>query len=234
MGTSEIVIAVLLGLLLCVVLIYFVYFSNNAYKKRVKRLESEEMDEVPYRSKKGLTIGLAIYFLISSGMFAFRLVNATVPLYGEEYWASVNSSSMATINSSNTYILDNKLNDRIFAYDLVAFKKEYGELKQYDIVLFKKNNLYVAHRIIDDPSSGSFHTQGDANPLPDEWIVNTNEVMGVYTHKIPFLSFLNYLSYTPGFYIAWGASTIGIGIAIYFEIKNNSLKNSISDKNSLD
>lgn len=94
MGTPEIAIAVLLGMLLCVVLIYFVYFSNTAYKKRVKRLEFGESEDIPYRSKKGLTIGLFIYFLISSCMFAFRLVNATVPLYGEEYWTSVNSFPM--------------------------------------------------------------------------------------------------------------------------------------------
>lgn len=30
------------------------------------------------------------------------------------------------------------------------------------------------------------------------------KAMGVYTHNIPFLSFLNYLSYTPGF-ISHGA-----------------------------
>ena len=122
---------------------------------------------------------------------------------------------MATINSSNTYIVDNKLNDGIFTYDLVAFKKVYGELKQYGIVLFKKNNLYVVHRIIDDPSSDSFHTQGDANPIPDEWVVNSNEAMDVYTHKIPFLSFLNYLSYNPWVLYRQGAFTIGMGIAIY-------------------
>lgn len=225
MEIIEILIAVLLGLLLVVALIYLTYFSAKNYQERVRRYDSGETEAaLAPTGRKGLTIGLIVYFVIAASLFTMRLIYANGPLFGDEYWVSVNSASMASVHSANTYVKENKLTEKIYCFDLASFDKNYGELKQYDVILFQKEGKYIVHRIIDDPSQEVFHTQGDANPAPDTWGVTKGEVLGVYTHTIPFLSFLNYLEYTPGFYVAWAGAAIGLGIGLYFEIKVNALR----------
>lgn len=228
MDTVEILIAVLLGLLVVVCLIYLTYFSVKSHQLRVKRYESGDIDGALLPTgKRWLTVALLCYFAVSVGLFATKVVYAGAPLFGNEYWVSVNSSSMASVHSANTYVAANSLTEKIYCYDLAAFKKDFGELKQYDVILFQKENKYIVHRIIDDPGQENFHTQGDANPQPDNWTVTASEVLGVYDRTIPFLSFLNYLGYTPGFYVAWFGATAGFAIGLYFEIKAEALRKKI-------
>ena len=234
MGSIEIVIAVLIGLLALVCVIYFCYFSSKAYQKQKNRLESGEIDaSMIHTGTKGITIGLVSYFALAALIFAMKLVCANAPSMGNEYWVSVNSSSMASALSSNTYIKENHLTEKIYCYDLAAFSKGNEGIKQYDVILFQKEGRYIVHRIITDPSNGEFLTQGDANIAPDEWSVNQIEVMGIYTHTVPFLSFLNYLSYTPGFYVAWAGATIALGAGIFFEFKNAELRKQAKNPRSM-
>ncbi|MCR4911098.1 MAG: hypothetical protein K5925_01035 [Bacilli bacterium] len=57
----------------------------------------------------------------------------------------------------------------------------------------------------------------------DNWTVKDNEVVGIYNHKVVFLSFINYLGYTPGMYVLAIGVTYILGVTLFFEYKNDAL-----------
>ena len=141
---TEIIIAVLLGILVVVSSIYLTYFSINSFNKMRERKENgDEIDE-PNKGKKILSIVLIIYFVLSVVIFSINLTYKTSPLISGQYYVSVNSNSMAAPLASNTYLDFNKLTNQIKQYDVaVVDKYDNQEINLYDIILFKKNNRYI-------------------------------------------------------------------------------------------
>ncbi len=76
--------------------------------------------------------------------------------------------------------------------DLVIFKE--GVYNEDDIIIFKKNNIFITHRII-ECDDGEFITKGDNNPSVDRDLVSENEIEGKFVLVIPYLgSIINFLT----------------------------------------
>lgn len=56
-----------------------------------------------------------------------------------------------------------------------------------DVVVFRPDGLEatVIHRIVRREPDGAFLTQGDNNPTPDPWRIDTTEILGVQQARIP-------------------------------------------------
>lgn len=226
----EITIAVLLGVIVIVLGIYVTYFSINSYKLNKQRLENGDYELINFsKREKILSIIFSVYFALSLGLFTINLVYRSTPYVNHKYYVSVNSNSMATALNTNTYLEVHQLKNQIAQYSVVEFKKiePENEIKKYDIILFKKEGKLIVHRIIDINSDGNYITQGDNNLHPDDWVVTRDEIKGLYNKTLQFMSFINYITYTPGFYVSVIGATYILGVSLYFEIKNNKLQKKV-------
>ena len=223
MATVEGMIAMLLGVLGVLALIYLIYFSYKALQVKKTRIASGEKEAALMPVKKcGLTIGLVVYFVLSASLFTFKTIFANVNRFGDEIVMSVNSPSMASVLSTNTHVKESGHDEKIYQYDLVAFTPiEKTSIAKYDVILFQIDNVWIVHRIVGIDEEGRYITQGDANPKPDEWKVSAENIKGKFARTIPFFSFINYVAYTPGFYVAWVAAGLCLGSSIVFEILDN-------------
>ena len=64
--------------------------------------------------------------------------------------------------------------------DAVIFSKN-SEIRPNDILVFKRGNQTIVHRVIeivDEHGERYYRTQGDANPQPDDYLVNAADVLG--------------------------------------------------------
>ena len=225
MQFSEIIIAVFLGLILLVASIYLTHFSCQKYKKK-KEVLAEGEYYYEEKSKKGLALNIVLYIYLSIAAFVFitNMVYRSSPYINNQYYVSVNSNSMAAPLSSNTYLVSNNLKNQIAQYDVAVFDKlENQEIKLYDIVLFKRDNKLIVHRVVEIVDENSCYVQGDNNPVRDEGVVNRNDLQGIYKKKLTFMSFVNYLGYTPGLYVSLAGVTYLIASSLTFEILNNKL-----------
>ena len=77
-----------------------------------------------------------------------------------------------------------------------------GTLKTGDIICFKFSEATsITHRIV-NVTNGGFATKGDANEVPDQWIVKKENVIGKVILTIPFIGYLGYFVKTPiGFFL---------------------------------
>ena len=225
---TEITIAVLLGILVIVSSIYLTYFSVNSFKKMTERKANGDELEETSKGNRILSAGLVLYLLVSIFIFATNLTYKASPYINGQYYVSVNTDSMAAPLAENTYLDFNKLTNQIKQYDVAVIDKyDNQEIKLYDIILFKKDNKYIIHRVIEILNDGdSYQTQGDNNIMKDDFIVNKDEIIGIYNHSLQFMSFINYLGYTPGFYVLMIGVTFDIGVLLFFEYKKEILKRS--------
>lgn len=224
MFVTEIIIAVLLGILIVVLGAYVTHFSYSNYKIMKQRLESG--DYFPEHNKKKVVfeVILYVYFAISIFTFSVNVFYRSSQILSNKYYVSIPTDSMSQAISSNAYLHIHDLKNQIPQYSIAVFdidKKD--DLQQYDIILFRKNDILIAHRIVEIKESGNYITQGDKNPQRDDFEVNKNEVLGKYSHTLQFMSFINYLGYTPGFYVALVGATYIIGATLFFDIKKSIL-----------
>ena len=148
-----------------------------------------------------------------------------MPVVNNQYYVSIATNSMSGKLSSNTYLEENDIKNGLFQYDIAAFDKLGDkEIKLYDIILFKQDNKLITHRVIELVGENQYKTQGDNNVLPDEWTVDRNNVLGIYNHTLKFMSFVNYISYTPGYYVTLVGIAYYIGATLTYEIKLEKLK----------
>lgn len=221
---SEISIAVLIGLLVVVGAIYLTYFSYTTYKKNKNR--SENGDEIDEKSKKSkaLTIALLVYFACSLFIFTTNVIYRFSPAISEKHYVSIKTDSMSQALSSNTYLKEHNLANQIAQYDIAVFKETKKEdIALYDIILFKNDNRLIAHRIVEINEDGKYITQGDKNKERDDFVTDYTDVVGKYSHSLVFMSFINYLGYTPGLYVGLVGVTYAIGVVLFFDYKNSQL-----------
>ena len=121
----------------------------------------------------------------------------------------VKSESMSKKHPDNIYLSDNNLNDQFQMFDVVVCNHlpAEDELKLYDIVVYKQENMYVIHRIVgieepneNHPSARHFLLQGDAVEDPDKFPVLYSQMQGIYEgNRIPFIgSFILFLQSPAG------------------------------------
>ena len=224
MLVTEIIIAVLLGVLVIVIAIYLTHFQLNGYKLAKQRIENGDCIEEDSKKNKVLSIVLICYFLISASIFAINLYYRSSPIVKDQYYVSIKTDSMSQALKENYYLENNKLTNQIAQYDIAVFDKvSENNIQKYDIILFQKDNMLIVHRVIEITDDGLFITQGDKNPEKDDFLVSYSEVLGTYNHSLKFLSFVNYIGYTPGFYIAMIGVTYDIGVILLFDYKKTKL-----------
>ena len=77
--------------------------------------------------------------------------------------------------------------------DAIIFEKyKNQELEDGEIIVFKKRNILIAHRVIKvTESSGKqyFYTKGDANKSPDNEYVSQEEVVGVVKRVVKYIGY---------------------------------------------
>ena len=151
-----------------------------------------------------LVLFIALAFSIACNLQK-QSFSSTIPTF-----RVVRSSSMATKDEENTYLIKNDLNDQFQAFDLILTYKmpEEKDLKLYDIVVYEEDGTLIVHRIvgIQEPSESStdkrrkFLLQGDAVPNPDRFPVYYEQMRGIYTgQRVPFVgSFVSFLQSPAG------------------------------------
>ena len=138
MVISEIIIAVLLGVLVIVSAIYLTYFLWNNYKLAKQRAENGDDFEEDNKKSKVLSIILVAYLALAASIFAINLFYRSSPLIKNQYFVSIKTDSMSQALKENYYLDNNKLTNQIAQYDIAVFDKtEENDIQKYDIILFK-------------------------------------------------------------------------------------------------
>gem|GEM_PF-1515835 len=157
--------AYLLGVMNLLLPVIMFYIIRHATKER------DEPEKHQHPSQVWRTIYYACFvsligsiIAISSGLFKY-------------YPLVIASSSMVPNINVGDFVIVKKLTS-----------KELTNLTEGDILIFKKTNRIIVHRIMTiDAISNSlvFTTKGDANKENDSWTVAASEVIGTATLKLP-------------------------------------------------
>lgn len=112
----------------------------------------------------------------------------------------VKSDSMAKKNEKNGYLWGFELNDQIQMFDVILTQHlpAEEELELYDIVVYKRDDISIIHRIVEieepneeHPDHRLFIFQGDAIENPDRFPVLYSQMQGIYNgERIPFVGSL--------------------------------------------
>ncbi len=120
----------------------------------------------------------AIFILILALMLLSPIIlrawlNTSVPL------AAVESSSMVpTLNIGDVVVIVGVKPDDIKVGDIIVFNKVVYSIRKGYV---KKLKTPIVHRVVDIIERNGvkyFKTKGDANPLPDQWYVPEDAVLG--------------------------------------------------------
>ena len=239
MQFAEIFIAILLFILLVVTLGFMISFKRDKLAKVRVGIEENTFSVEEYKleqkqkRKKGLAIEIILGFLlvISSVIFITSMSLRSPKINKNSVVVSIQSESMALVDSSNTYIQENNVENKIYKYDICKFNKvnSLDDINLYDIILYRSsiNNkqILIAHRVIKINEDNTFEVRGDANKESDKTDLSFNDIIGVYEKRLAFPSFVNYLVYTPGFYVFYVGCIAVIATSLYFEQKEKKLLN---------
>lgn len=184
-------------------------------------LEDEEIKKEEENKANASRFGLilsktitSVFIVVLAVAFAFSLyLNFTEgkAANGIPSLKVVRTSSMSEKNKNNKYLFDNSLDNQIQAFDMIVTRhlpKE-EDLKLYDIVVYKKGDAYIIHRIIGieepnekHPNCRQFLLQGDANYIPDEFPVLYDQMIGIYQgERIPYVGTIVLFLQSPAGYL---------------------------------
>jgi signal peptidase I, archaeal type len=72
------------------------------------------------------------------------------------------------------------------------------DIKVNDIIVYKRIRdneiIYIVHRVIEiynDKGKLKFRTKGDNNLIPDIWLVDEKDVVGIVIFKIPIIGYIS-------------------------------------------
>jgi signal peptidase len=134
---------------------------------------------------KPLISGVSILLLVVAGIVA---LSGKTNVLGGYHIYSVLTGSMEPTIPVQSLLLVKKIDPKVIAInDVITFEKP-GSV-----------GILVTHRVItvDHPSETTinFQTKGDANPIPDSWIVTPDRIRGVVKYHVPrvgaFVTLLN-------------------------------------------
>lgn len=179
-------------------------------KEREKELnKNKNLSQVLLWFNRILSLVLCLVLI---SVFAFAMyVRATEdkPANGIPSIKVVKTESMAKKNPKNEYLYENNLNDQFQAFDIVICHHLPAEedLELYDVVIYKKDDIYIIHRIVGieepnekHPNERRFLLQGDAVDNPDSFPVLYSQMQGIYEgERIQYVgSFLLFLQSPAG------------------------------------
>lgn len=154
-----------IGMVIPVFELFLLVSKYENYDRRCERMSTRDM--VSWLGTLILSVSI-IWFVV--GVFP---VYPTVIVTG----------SMKPLIAPGDVVIANKLYDQ----------REIEELKAGDIILFKRDNIIITHRIIevieDKKGNIRFRTKGDNNSVADSRLVLCEEVKGKYITSIPKLGY---------------------------------------------
>ncbi len=121
----------------------------------------------------------------------------------------VKSDSMASVHKNNVYLEENGIDDRFQMFDIIMCHHlpAEEELELYDVVVYKRDDFSVIHRIVaieepndEHPDHRVFTLQGDAVENPDRFPVLYGQMQSIYKgERLPFVgSFVLFLQSPAG------------------------------------
>ena len=154
------------------------------------------------------------------------LMNArgkAVSVFGYSVLQVVTGSMEPTINTGEFIFVKKVPVDSLGKGDIIAYYTEDEEIKDF----------LVTHRIIGVNEDGSFITQGDANPVPDDLSVRASRVLGKYQGKARFFGMIG--SFADRQKLIFALVIVPIFLLSIFEIRSLSklwkkLKNDGADE----
>ena len=93
------------------------------------------------------------------------------------------------------------------------------DVKENDIIVYKENDDFITHRLIEKNENGEFVTKGDANNTEDKPI-NESQILGKVIYIIPKLGVLRKAILSPQVLILITTLIILLGVA--FKITTNT------------
>ena len=156
-----------------------------------------------------ISLLLCLIFVATFSFAVYIRATEERPANGIPSIKVVKSESMAEKNAKNKYLFENDLNDQLQMFDVVICRHlpAEDELKLYDVVVYKQDDMYVIHRIVgieepneQHPNERHFLLQGDAVERPDIFPVLYSQMQGIYEgSRIPFVgSFVLFLQSPAG------------------------------------
>ncbi len=98
-------------------------------------------------------------------------------------------------------VLSGSMETEIYPGDVVVVKEvDTNEIKENEIIAFKKNDVVITHRVVDiikENGTTKFKTKGDNNNTEDSGYVLAEQVEGVYQFKIKSLGNFAMFTQTP-------------------------------------
>ena len=188
------------------IILFRSYFKNvessiNEGKEDIDLIDTALLKEKEAKSKKRKIfsrigkitshslVGLLVVFFAFS--LVTRLTSTTLP-YNNSTLVTIASGSMSEKNPTNTYLVDNNLDNQFDTYDMIGVTRYKSEedVKLYDVIAFKSNNnKTVIHRIIkieNIDGKNYYTTRGDSNSSNDN-----NVLYGSYLTYESFVGYYN-------------------------------------------
>ncbi len=215
--TYILILCLVVFTLLTGLLSYLIVNQVKMYLTMVRAgLKDEELRKQNLSKKKrGCVIDFILSFILCSALIACFGFSIFVNLQEDNFsdtiptMSVVKTTSMATRNEKNTYLFENDITNQLDRFDLILTYKKPAEkdLKLYDIVVYRQDDLMVVHRIVGieepnekHPEERYFLCQGDAVDVPDRFPVKYDQIKGIYRdEKVPFVgSFILFMQSPAG------------------------------------
>jgi len=193
---------ILFGIFVFLFICFITYLIYSFIKEKSLIKKGELDNEISLESKKEekksiFDIVLSIINYVVVGivivLFGFSLLSRITSSYKAPFqFTTIASNSMASVNKQNKYIDENNLNNKLYKYDVVFLTKvnSLEDLKLYDIVSYKSNEINIIHRIV-EIHDDYLILKGDANDQVDPIKVNLEMINGKYSNfRIPYLGFV--------------------------------------------
>lgn len=180
---------------------------DEAIKKELNKKRQES--RVFLWINRIVSLLLCAVFVITFAFAVYIRATQDRPANGIPSIKVVKSESMSKKHPDNIYLSDNDLNDQFQMFDVVVCNHlpAEDELKLYDVVVYKQDDIYVIHRIVgieepneNHPGVRHFLLQGDSVENPDKFPVLYSQMQGIYEgNRIPFIgSFILFLQSPAG------------------------------------
>ena len=188
------------------------------------------------KSKKTNWILNIIFGILYVGLISFFTAALIFRINDEQFYfndttlLTIQTGSMEKRNETNTYLKDNNLNNQIEQFSLIGIEKieDPKELKLYDIIAFKHDDIIIVHRVIriyENVDNGITYitTRGDSNSDSFVWeaAIDFKDVIGKYN------GFQNYGLGVLFVYLQSGIGLIALASAFTFLLTYNTTEGKI-------
>ena len=212
--TLSLLIIVLLSALSIAVIVIIMKLSCKLIRSGAE--DDNILAEVNKTQSKGEKIGkiidqtisliFAVVFLVAFALSTMVACTKNVSLGNVPVFRVVNSDSMSKKHEKNDYLVENNLNNQFDTFDLIITYDvpPEEELKLYDVVVYKYEDMLIVHRIVQIVTTRNgekyYMLQGDNEPRADIMPVYYSQMVAIYRgERIPFVgSFVKFMQSPAG------------------------------------